>query len=301
VAVPQSLVYYGSEPTSELFALDTSSGCAVGDTLTEAAYYGLLEIIERDAFLIAWYGGLPLDEIDPLTLGLRASRLSVARMRLFGQRVRLFDCTVGLPVPTVLAVGESPEGALCFGAASRPSPEAAAGSALAEICSDFGLGFGPESSASHRMTEERRSETLAMVTDFDRVTRLEDHADLFKNPEARLLAAPLLDQTAPEVIPLSAVGHRRSGLATGPGLSLRALAAVIARAGFEPLIADLTTPELDVVRAACAKAIVPGLIPIDFGWSVQRALSMPRLGRAAAAYPKTRGVFSPHLVPHPFP
>lgn len=50
--------------------------------------------------------------------------------------------------------------------------------------------------------------------------------------------------------------------------------------------------------------IVPGLLPIDFGWTKQRALHMPRLRTAfrRAGWRETDLAESElHRVPHPFP
>ena len=56
VLVPEVLTYYHSTEPSQRFVQECSNGCASGSSLTEAVYYGLLELIERDAFLLSWYG-----------------------------------------------------------------------------------------------------------------------------------------------------------------------------------------------------------------------------------------------------
>ena len=38
---------------------ETSNGCALGGCFEEATAHGLLEVAERDAFLITWYGRMP--------------------------------------------------------------------------------------------------------------------------------------------------------------------------------------------------------------------------------------------------
>jgi ribosomal protein S12 methylthiotransferase accessory factor len=50
--------------------------------------------------------------------------------------------------------------------------------------------------------------------------------------------------------------------------------------------------------------IVPGLLPIDFGWARQRAPHMPRMRtapRAAGLVDRDLTLADLHLVPHPFP
>ena len=38
------------------FVFECSNGCATGSCLEEAVLFGLLELVERDAFLLGWYG-----------------------------------------------------------------------------------------------------------------------------------------------------------------------------------------------------------------------------------------------------
>lgn len=62
--VPQWLAYYSS-PCRQGFVYETSNGCALGGSLEEAVLYGMLEVVERDSFLLTWYAQLPLPRLDP--------------------------------------------------------------------------------------------------------------------------------------------------------------------------------------------------------------------------------------------
>src|SRR6185369_1672128 len=64
VLVPQRICYYGSGSRAGAFVMECSNGCASGSSIEEAIMFGLLELVERDAFLIGWYGGIDLPEID---------------------------------------------------------------------------------------------------------------------------------------------------------------------------------------------------------------------------------------------
>ena len=67
---------------------------------------------------------------------------------------------------------------------------------------------------------------------------------------------------------------------------------------------DQTTPEQARLGLRTVCTIVPGLLPIDFGWSRQRALTMPRLRtawRRAGRRPDDLGEDEIRRVPHPFP
>jgi len=92
------------------------------------------------------------------------------------------------------------------------------------------------------------------------------------------------------------------------GLDLRAdvewLRDQLAGAGFDVIVVDQTTPEQRRSGLRTVSTIVPGLLPIDFGWARQRALTMPRLRTAQ----RRAGLRADDLreeeirrVPHPFP
>ncbi|VTS29940.1 YcaO-like family protein [Streptococcus pseudoporcinus] len=60
ILLPETLAYYGmrlkdKSYVKESFVYEISNGCAVGSSLIESSYYGLMEVIERDAFLTSWY------------------------------------------------------------------------------------------------------------------------------------------------------------------------------------------------------------------------------------------------------
>jgi ribosomal protein S12 methylthiotransferase accessory factor len=50
-----------------------------------------------------------------------------------------------------------------------------------------------------------------------------------------------------------------------------------------------------------ASVLVPGLLPIDFGWRRQRALVMPRLRAAVSGDAGSSGRLRCNPAPHPFP
>ena len=67
---------------------------------------------------------------------------------------------------------------------------------------------------------------------------------------------------------------------------------------------DQTAPEQERMGLRTVCTIVPGLLPIDFGWARQRALTMPRLRTACGGPgcgPTTSARTSIRRVPHPFP
>lgn len=294
VALPTRLVYYYPKGLEESrWVQESSNGCAIGGSDNEALLFGLLEAIERDAFLAAWYAGLPLDEIRPESVTDPDSRAFLNRMSLCGQVVRFFNATIGVDVPTVIAVCTGPNGSSCVGAGSHPDVEKALHSALIEVASDFQV------VAQH--LREREAELAAMVQDYSRVRVMEDHADMFAHPDARPLLAPWLDSDH-HVVDIDSLDRSGSGHCVEADLTETVEACK--RAGLEPIAVSTQTALADAVGARCWKVVVPGLIPIDFGFDYQRALKMPRLARIAEEFAISRGHepdFTAHTVPHPFP
>lgn len=293
VALPTRLVYYNPHLEEDRWVQESSNGCAIGGSDDEAQLFGLLEAIERDAFLVAWYGALALDEIRADSVTDPLSRIFLERMTLCGQQVRFFDATVGVDIPTVIAVCMEQGGSTCVGAGSHPDVERALHAALIEVASDFQV------VAQHR--RERDTELAAMLDDYSLVRSMEDHADMFAHPDARPLLAPWLDSDH-RLVGIDSLKRPGSGRSVGD--DLENTVAACREANFEPIAVQTQTTLADAVGARCWKVVVPGLIPIDFGFGYQRALKMPRLARVAQSFRAERGEsagFVPYIVPHPFP
>ncbi len=292
VALPERLVYFAPTADTEPWVQDSSNGCAVGGTDSEAILFGLLEAVERDAFLAAWYGGLELSPIAPESIQNDVSNSYLQRLALNGVQVVLLDATVGIQIPTVVAVCEEPGGSTCVGAGCHPDPERALKSALIEVASDFQV------VAAHR--EQRREELKAMLADYSLVRVMEDHADMFAHPDARGLISRWRH---PRKRQISLDTLKRAGNADRSVESdLRFSIKQCREAGFEPIACELTDGLARAVGAHVWKVDVPGLIPIDFG-RYQRVYSMSRLEDVARAFGDlpAGAKFQPVTIPHPFP
>jgi len=298
--VPERLVYYLGRGTGPNFVEECSNGCAIGSCAEEAVLHGMLELIERDAFLLCWYGGLRLPEIDPDTCGSRATRFMVDRLRMIGYEVRLFDNRVDFPVPVVTGVAvrrDGKLGTLCFGAGSGLSPDDAVAAALCEFAS-YVPDFEERMRAS--LTEAR-----AMSEDYRLVRELRDHSLLFGLPEMARHASFLLADPDPRPMAEIYQDWEQSRPRHGDLRDdLRYCLDQLTAAGFDVIVVDQTPPDQRSAGLRTMCVIVPGLLPIDFGWHKQRVLHMPRL-RTAARRAGRRDDDLPveqiNFVPHPFP
>ncbi|WP_322869828.1 TOMM precursor leader peptide-binding protein [Streptomyces goshikiensis] len=301
VLVPARLVHYSAGVAADNFVFECSNGCAIGSCLEEALLGALLELIERDAFLIAWYGGLPLTEIDLATVPGTAVRTMADRAALQGYDVHAFDNRIDLAVPVVTGLAvrrDGGPGLFSFGAGAALDPAAAVEAALSEV-----LTYIPH---LPRQVEERRGELEEMARDFSRVRHLKDHAQLYGLPAMAEHVRPYREQVAVRAMDevyrsWTEHGRPRTGDLRD---DLFCCVQELTQAGHDVIVVDQTTPEQRRIGLRTVCAVVPGLLPIDFGWSRQRAPYLPRLRSA----PRRAGLRATDLteaevrmVPHPFP
>jgi len=208
---------------------------------------------------------------------------------MYGYDARFFDTRLAFPVPvvTAVAVRRVPGlGALCFGAGAGLDPEEALAAGLSEIATD--------ALHARRRAERDEAELRAMAADFSQVVGLHDHSRLYGLPEMARFASFLLDRPRTDLVPLKEAfgdvpprtGDLREDLAE--------CVALVTAAGFDTIVVDQTAPEQRRLGLSTVGVIVPGLVPIDFGWTRQRAPRMPRLHALT-------GASVPNPAPHPFP
>lgn len=299
ILVPAQCVYYGKLPGEpNRFVQESSNGAASGTSLQEAVLHGLFEIIERDAFLLAWYGRLPVREI--LTGGARDREIGflLDKAEAHGYRVHLFDVTLDLEVTTVWGLAVSPGDGRprSFSAAgTHPDPEQAVLGALREVV--------PDALLYQRKAEHTDEALRRMLRDPDQVRTIDDHVALYTLPEAFERLEFLF---AGGTIPLADVAPGWRDRWARPTLddSLAALVAHLGGRGLDVIAVDVTAPEQRELGQRSVKVLVPGTLPMTFGaahrrtWGLPRLLEVPhRLGYWPR--PRTHGELALH--PHPFP
>ncbi|RLU81620.1 cyclodehydratase [Streptomyces griseocarneus] len=298
VLVPMRSVYYGAGLHSDNFVFESSNGCATGGCPEEAVLFGLLELVERDAFLLGWYGRARLTGIDLSSCRGGAVRAMADRAALMGYDVRAFDNRVDLDIPVVTAVAvrrDGGPGTLSFAAAARLDPEEAVEAALSEV-----LTYLPH---LDRQVAEHRADLEAMAEDFSLVRQLTHHARLYGLPRmarhAREYLEPVSVRTMDELY--GATRRRPTDDLLDDVLRCRD---ELVRAGFDVIVVDQTAPEQERMGLRTVSTVVPGLVPIDFGWDRQRVLGMARLRTAfRRAGWRTTDLADEEIrrVPHPFP
>ncbi|RKE17123.1 TOMM precursor leader peptide-binding protein [Streptomyces sp. TLI_171] len=305
VAVPEHVAYWdvpGADRPRVVY--ESSNGCGLGNSPEEAALYGLFEVAERDAFLMAWYPATPLPAVavpadDPETAGL------AERARLLGYRLTLLDATNDLGIPAVIAVchyrGTHPDAPRTFLAAgAHHDPRAAIRSAAAEVVTNVQEAPHRESAQGGPRDPDR---LRTMLTRPDLVVTLDDHVGLNTLPEAAPRLAFL--RQGPPPVPW----QQRWPGAPQPVTDLtRLLDATVRRfaaQGLEVLVVRQDEPGVrDRLGLHAAKVIVPGTLPMTFGHANRRTRGLPRLLDVPHRLGRTdrRPVHAElPLHPHPFP
>ncbi|MEU8463928.1 TOMM precursor leader peptide-binding protein [Streptomyces sp. NPDC029003] len=311
-AVPEHIAYWdvprppdrpGAGPRPRV-VYESSNGCGLGNSPEEAALYGLFEVAERDAFLMAWYAATPLRRValppDDLDTALLADRAALA-----GYRLSLLDATNDFGVPAVVAVcryrGRHPDAPRMFLAAgAHHDPRAAIRSAVAEVVTNV-LEAPGRSLAEGGPRDPAR--LRPMLREPDRVMTLDDHVGVNALPEA----GPRLDFLFADT-PCVSVEEAWPGAPAPVGdLSdlLRTTVERLSGAGLEVIAVDQSEPGLRAgLGLHCVKVLVPGALPMTFGHVNHRTRGLPRLlevpyrlGRA----PRPLRAEDLALHPHPFP
>lgn len=301
ILVPEQLAYYMDYRNEyPLFVQDCSNGCAVGSSLEEAIFFGLLELIERDAFLITWYARLAPRKIEPWSCSKRSTLDILDRIERLNYDVYLFDTRLDVTPPSVVAVAllrEDDLGKLVLAAGSGFDPEDAIRAALCEVAA-----YIPTFSV--RLANNMVA-VQAMARDYRKITKLEHHSLLYGLPEMAPKANFLFQNaSAGTVEELYADWIEKRPSSHDLLDDLRYCIDEIVRLGMDVIVVEQTCPEQERVGIRAASVIVPGLLPIDFGWGRDRVFDLPRL----RTVPRTAGYlekdFDPALsnpAPHPFP
>jgi ribosomal protein S12 methylthiotransferase accessory factor len=291
--LPAQLVYLtGAAPsTGETpIGYTTSNGLACGPTLEEALASALLEVVERDAFMLTWHARLsrPLLALDG---DAQLERFLDRYVRPTGLRASAVDLSAFHGIPTVLALvrGERPHDvALSVGAAA-----AAVGR---DACiKAFGEAFACRAWA--RLLLASRS-GRRFEPDFADVADFEDHVHLYALHEYADRADFLDSSTERRALP---------DLPELPGETAAARVAAVAdrlaRARTSAYAVDVTAPDVREAGLHVVRVVVPELCQLDL-FHHGRFLGGARLYEAAWRLGLRDSPLAPDEVnpdPHPFP
>jgi ribosomal protein S12 methylthiotransferase accessory factor len=297
ILVPELLAYY-SMGCGDGFVYETSNGCALGGSLEEAIFYGILEVVERDSFLMTWYAQLPLPRLDPYSANDQELRLMIERLQaVAGYDLYLFNATMenGIPSVWTLAKNRKQKGVnlICAGGA-HPDPVRAVKSSIHEVAAML--------LTLDEKFEAKREEYVRMFHDPSLVQKMEDHSMLYSLPEAEERLQFLLDENRP----LRTFDEEFKRKVKHADLTddLKDILHAFRQLNLDVIVVDQTTPELRRNGLYCVRVLIPGMLPMTFGHHLTRLTGLERVLRVPVELgyvkqPLTLEQLNPH--PHPFP
>ena len=266
-----------------------STGLACHRSFAEAAVSGICEVIERDAFTIAWQAQLSPPKIRLDTLS-EKNRDLIQRFKRVGDSVILLNITTDVGVPSILGIlraRECDSPAWVFAASTALDPEAAVRKALEELAHTRQLA----------VQLKRSQPPIAAVTPFDHITDKDHHVHLYCDRASTPLAEFIVSSETwcnfDQIECISSI-H--------PEEDLRTLARKVEHTGHTVYVTDLTTTDIEPLGLRVVRAIVPGFHPLFMGHPL-RSLGGSRLWEVPQklGYKGIRRADGDNPAPHPYP
>jgi ribosomal protein S12 methylthiotransferase accessory factor len=257
--------YYAFDaPRGERFCQVTSSGLAAGRDGSAAALRAVLELLERDAFMVSWLARLPARRVLPDASLRDGMREALRQLERRGAAIELWLLRGATSLPTIACLGRG-DGerwpGLTVALACDPDPRAAAARAILEQ--------GHVGPYLARLAAERAPVVPERP---EAVTNLVEHALYYVPPERATAAAFLDDGRDPVTL---------GDLPTPDGDPWETCRGALARAKMRVAVADVTAPDVATGPFRVARAHGVHAQAIHFGHGLER-LASRRLADALA-------------------
>jgi ribosomal protein S12 methylthiotransferase accessory factor len=232
VLVPAHAVFHPLPVTCGRLFRTNTNGLASGNTIEEAVFHALMEVVERDAWSLVEVTKRTGPQIEGVMDGLAADLL--AKFAAAGVEITLRDITSDTGIPTVAAVADDvvlkDPALLTIGMGSHTSARIAVLRALTEVAQS-------RLTQIHGAREDTDTADVRRMIGYERTKRLNRHW-FAENGSIEFAAMPSFDSDDF----LTDIGHV-TGLLAQAGLS-------------RVIVADLTRPEIGI---PVVRVIVPGL------------------------------------------
>lgn len=307
VLIPEQIAYFSSEQivnarNEPRYISETSNGTALGSNWYESSIAAILELIERDSFLVHWYTkSKPKLIIDNININDQEIQMILGYLEYIDYKTHIFDITLETGIPAywiLLEYKGEDDKALSFytAAGSNFNELKAIKSALIEASTSIKV-------FKEYMRIKYTDEELSLLQkDFFQVKKLEDHLYLFSDNSMRqYLDFALIKPN--EISFYDSIANHRN-IFSFFGLNQKEL--------FESLverikiitkniyITDLSTIFLNEIGFSCVKAHIPDFQNISFGMQYQN-INKNRLQQALNQNSLNGNLKEILKCPHPFP
>ena len=287
----QIFLHYRLQNEKENFAEMQSSGLAAGSTLTNAIVSGALELIERDAFMCAWYNCLSCQRVDVRTHPSADIIELYSNYQKQGVDLHLFKLPTDAPchVFMAIAIGGLHNGPyISVGLGSDFSSTKASYSALLELAQVRA------SSDNYYNQPDTRQRIKELASHPELVENLEDHRLLYAASDHRAAFDFLLNASSTSFTWDNSQNEEAD-------LALTELINYVKKVGSDLVYYNLGTSITEKAGYFSCRVLLPGFQPIHFGYKNMRLAShrlyeLPvQLGYAKK--PSSPGSLNPY--PHP--
>ncbi len=298
ILVPERLAYYSVGRGSKGFVYETSNGCALGGSLEEAIFYGIMEVVERDSFLMTWYAKLTLPQLDPFTADDQELKLMVDRMRAVGgYDLYLYNSTMEHGIPSILAIAKNVKEKglnLICAAGAHLDPVRAVKGAIHELA---GMMLNLDKNFEANQEEYER-----MLHDSSLVRQMDHHGMLYGLSQAEERLNFLLDKNGP----MRTFKEEFNWQSNHMDLTddLQDILQVFRRLNLDVIVVEQSTPETLRNGLYCVKVLIPGMLPMTFGHHLTRLTGLERVLRVPMELGYTEKPLTQEQLnqyPHPFP
>lgn len=286
--VPASLAFmrYDAPRKTDILDRTYSTGLACHSTYYDAALSGFCELIERDAYSCYWLTG-----IAPMSLSKEFIRKCLPAD--FAEEInrlkvdfKVLALRTDLKTPVIVCVISVPGGGIASGASCNLNPKKALQKAMIEA-------FHTYNWCLDMKRLNKKIEEPSLIDDF------RDHVAWYLEPE-RSKKYKWLNQ---DMVEIDTFPEDWASLCTND-LPIKAQLDIILQRissiGFEPLLVDLTSPDIRELGFYVIRAFAPGLQPLSSGYT--KTHTDPRrlecfLGWLGFPKSVTVSLFPPHSFP----
>ena len=279
--VPSSLVYCpyqnDSKRKEKQYFETISTGLSAHVTLTKASINGILEVVERDAFMSFWLLQLELPQINLKSL-IPSHHTAISRLNKAGYEVdiRVFISDANIPTIVSQLIGRGKSTVRhVIAAATCLNPSDAVQKSLEEL------------SLMERFIQGRKHSGQVSSG----VNSLHDHVLYWLN-ENHILPKFLSAKTGTvnlDKLPLYKTEKDSN--------DLKNLVETIVNSGYQVYISDITLEDIESLGMKVVRAIIPGYLPLNKR-AACRPFGAPRLANEIARWNLTEKDIN--YLPHPF-
>lgn len=236
--VPAAYCFYGHRDEGPVSIIADSNGSAAGNTLEEAVFQGLMEVVERDCVSLWWYNMLRFPEVDLTSFPDPYLARLMTYYESIDRELWVLDITSDLNIPAFVGVSRRVNHTcedIVIGLGAHLDPQVALIRALTEVNQFLPavLEQNPDGSTRYWFPDREAIEWWQNA-------KLADHPYLAPDPGKPARKLTDYPETGGDDI-LEEINHCRG---------------LIENAGLEMLAMDMSQPDIEL---AVAKVIVPGL------------------------------------------